>query len=134
MVCIYCGGKTQIVNSRGSAKKSSVWRRRQCLECENIVTTREQIDLGEALRVQHSSGHLEPFQRDKLFVSVLSSLSHRKTAQSDATALTYTIIEHLLSSGSNGVIEIKSIVNISLRVISSFDPASGVYYRSHYHL
>lgn len=132
MVCIYCGGKTQVVNSRGAAKKPTVWRRRQCLGCQAIVTTREQVDLSEALRVKNDSGHLEPFKRDKLFVSVYNSLSHRKTALQDATQLTDTIIEHLLRAQANGVLDIETLTSEALPVIKRFDLAAGVFYQAHY--
>jgi transcriptional repressor NrdR len=132
MVCIYCGGKTQVVNSRGAAKKPSVWRRRQCLQCQAIVTTREQIDLSEALRVRNHSDRLEPFQRDKLFMSVYNSLSHRKTALEDATQLTDTIIEQLLRVQANGVLTIVDLTSETLPVIKRFDKAAAVYYQAHY--
>lgn len=132
MVCIYCGGKTQVVNSRPLAKKRVTWRRRQCTECGSVVTTREQVDLAEALRVKDDSGRLEPFQRDKLFLSVYNSLSHRKTALQDATQLTDTIIEHLLRAQANGVLDIETLTSEALPVIKRFDPVAGVSYQAHY--
>jgi transcriptional repressor NrdR len=132
MVCIYCGSKTQVVNSRPLAKKRAIWRRRQCIECGSVVTTREQVDLAEALRVKRASDRLEPFQRDKLLLSVYNSLSHRKTALEDATQLTDTIIGRLLRQIPGGVIEISTLTSTALKVISRFDKAAAVYYQAHY--
>jgi transcriptional repressor NrdR len=132
MVCIYCGGKTRVVNSRPQARKRAIWRRRLCVGCGGLVTTCEQVDLSEALRVKHHSGRLEPFQRDKLFLSVHNSLSHRKTALEDATQLTNTIIAQSLGPNSEGALEISRLRSVALETINHFDRVAGVYYESHY--
>ena len=132
MVCIYCGNKTKVTNSRGSHKSRSTWRRRQCLGCKAIVSTRERVDLEEAIRVQTASGLLKPFLRDKLFLSLTSSLSHRKTAQSDATELTDTIIGQLATLHSNGVLDVAALTEAASNTLARFDNAAEVYYRAHY--
>ena len=132
MVCIYCGNKTRVSNSRGSKKAHSTWRRRECLGCGSIFTTREQVDFGGAIRVRKASGRLEPFQRDKLLISLNDSLSHRKTALRDATALTDTIMHGLAKLHTNGILEVSVLLDSAYRALNRFDKAAGVYYRAHH--
>ena len=132
MVCIYCGGKTKVANSRSSIKTGSTWRRRRCLGCSAVMTTRERVDLEDALRIKTTSGRLQPFLRDKLLVSVHLSLSHRKTALSDSTELTDTIIGTLAGLHTDGVIDITALTDEAASTLARFDNAAGVYYKAHY--
>jgi transcriptional repressor NrdR len=132
MVCIYCSGKTKVSNSRSSAKAIMTWRRRECLGCKAVVTTREQIDLREALRVSDGSNRLQPFQRDKLLISLHSGLTHRKSALTDATELTDTVISRLMAVQSKGIVDTKEIAAAAYRTLEKFDPVSGVHYQAHY--
>jgi transcriptional regulator NrdR family protein len=130
MVCIYCGSKTKVSNSRSSGK--GTWRRRECLSCKAIFTTREQVELEGALRVQQKDGSLEPFSRDKLLISVNDSLSHRKSALQDAIGLTDTVISNIYELQSNGVLDLLTLIDKTQSILSKFDHASEVYYRAHY--
>lgn len=132
MVCIYCSGKTGVNNSRSSTKTLSTWRRRECRSCHAIFTTREEPELESVIRVKNTSGALAPFMRDKLFISLLSSVSHRKTALADAQSLTSTVINQLIDVAKHGVIEVHAITETSLLVIKRFDPAAATYYRAHH--
>lgn len=131
MVCIYCGSlsKTTVVNSRTSAKTSTTWRRRNCSACGSIFTTREYLDYTGALGVQKNDT-LKPFQRDYLFVSVYNSLSHRKTALSDATELTDTIIKSLLKLQTNGVLSNRHITETTADTLQRFDLVAATYYQA----
>lgn len=133
MVCIYCDSKskTSVVNSRASSLSHMTWRRRQCQHCQSVFTTRETIDLENALRVNSSDG-LQPFLRDRLFLDVYKSLSHRKTALKDAGGLTDTIIAQLLPLQTKGVIDISTLKKATHQTLTRFDTVSGVYYAAHY--
>ncbi len=98
MVCIYCSEKTQVTNSRASPKTRRTWRRRECTSCKSVVTTYEQIDYASALRVINKQTDLQPFSRDKLFMSLNRSLQHRETALTDASDLADTVTHRLLAS------------------------------------
>lgn len=132
MVCIYCVGKTSVANSRGSKKSPETWRRRECMECGTVFTTRERPDYEGALRIRKEDGRLQPFLRDKLFISVYNSLSHRKTAQSDATELTDTVILQLIELHTGGIASGQTLTATTLQVLNRFDKAAGVYYQAHY--
>ncbi len=132
MVCIYCGHKTSVTNSRSSAKSTSTWRRRACKSCRAIFTTHELIDLESSLRVSTSSGALEPFLRDKLLISVFSSLSHRKTALMDSKHLTDTLLTMVVDHSNRGVITSKEIHNIIYKTLNHFDSVSAIHYKAHH--
>lgn len=128
MVCISCSGDTRVVNSRPQKRHNRVWRRRQCRSCFGVVTTIEAADESTFV-VKDSRGALKPFSRDVLFISVYESLRHRKTATSDATALTDTILVALQTS--HAVVfashQIREAVQGTLR---RFDTAAAVHYEA----
>jgi transcriptional regulator NrdR family protein len=75
---------------------------------------------------------LEPFSRDKLFITVRDSLNHRKTATSDATALTDTIIGRLYPHISSGMLNRSSILQSTELVLKRFDKTAAVYYAAYH--
>lgn len=90
------------------------------------------MDLGEALRVRTSQKLLEPFNRDKLLLSLYKSLSHRKTALVDARQLQETVVSTLLPMLKDGIITSTSIVVCVQDILGRFDHAGAVYYKAHY--
>lgn len=131
MVCPYCSSKTQVTNSRSRAGGTEVWRRRECLSCKQIWTTNEHIDLASSHRIHTSENALEPFSREKLFVSIKDSLAHRKTALEDATALTDTVLAAVLRQ-KQANIQVSQLISIVHEVLQRFDPtAAAVYSAKH---
>lgn len=129
MVCIYCQNETKVVNSRHQKKLNRVWRRRTCLSCGTTFTSTEAVELSGSITVRHQK-RLEPFQRDKLFMSVYDSLKHRKTALSDATGLTDTIVSKLYPLMSDAMLEKSVIIEVTAVILQRFDPVSATYYRA----
>ncbi len=129
MKCVYCGEKTKTVNSRANAKGLRTWRRRQCTGCKAVFTTNEAPDMEISIRVKKDSV-LEPFLYEKLFLDVHDSLTHRKTAYTDAGTLTSTIILNLLPVKS-GVVSVKEIQEAVSKVLKRFDKAAATYYAAH---
>lgn len=131
MICPYCTSETQVTNSRPSKKSPEVWRRRSCKVCLNVWTTRETVDLSTSHRIVTSQNHLEPFQRDKLFMSIKDSCAHRKTALSDATALTDTILRQVLLQNES-LISTLYLSDITYKVLNRFDPTAAAVYKAKY--
>jgi transcriptional regulator NrdR family protein len=131
MVCIYCDSKTKVTNSRSSNRTLQTWRRRECHSCRSTVTTREQLDPATAIQVQ-SHDALQPFLRDRLFLSLHRSLSHRKTALTDAGELTDTIMRQLYSIHTKGILKSSVIKETAHEVLSRFDPAAATHYQAHH--
>lgn len=131
MLCIYCSGTTDVINSRHQKRINNIWRRRQCAQCMAVFTTSESTDLFKSLSVVHKND-LRPFSRDKLFLSVYDSLKHRITATDDATSLTNTIISHLYPLIRNGGINREDIIRISAQILKRFDKAAASHYLAYH--
>jgi len=129
MVCIYCGGQTRVVNSRPQARSNRVWRRRRCLACAAVFSTEEAVRHELAWRVRNGK-HLQPFLRDKLFLSLYESCRHRKTALSDADGLTETVIKKLQGYTANGTVSPHDIARVAQVALNRFDRAAGVQYQA----
>lgn len=108
------------------------WRRRQCLNCGSIMTTKEKVDLSGSLVVKDENGSLEPFYEDKLFVSLHDSLSHKKAPLADARALSNTVISKVLGQSNDGLINKEQIIESCYQTLSRFDKAAATYYRAHH--
>lgn len=133
MVCVYCSSDTRVINSRKQLRTGGVWRRRQCQQCQAIITSQEMVDLSSSVTVRNSQGALEPFLRDKLFISLHDSLKHRKTAIRDATLLTDTVWTSLVPHIKTALIDISEVKDCCYSVLHKFDPAAASYYTA-YHL
>ncbi|HEY8999421.1 MAG TPA: hypothetical protein VIM53_03845 [Candidatus Saccharimonadales bacterium] len=134
MVCVYCGSATKVINSRKQRRGNGIWRRRECLACGAVFTSRELADLSESLRVAQNSSKkkLAPFTRDRLFIDIYESCRHRPTALGDAASLTQTVIDKLLAATSNGVIERNEIVKASATILKRFDSAAATFYAAYH--
>lgn len=129
MVCIHCRSETQVINSRLQKKANQVWRRRKCIKCSAIFTTREvaQYELAWLVRTNRS---LKPFNRDKLLLSIIASVQHRPSALEDASALTETVMNKLLFTAIIGVLEAPDIARTVQVALNRFDTAASVHYQA----
>jgi transcriptional regulator NrdR family protein len=135
MVCVYCGAATQVVNSRHQRRSNDIWRRRKCTACGTVFTSIESADLASALRVERSQGQLEPFVRDKLFLSIYESCGHRPTALRDAANLTNQVIHRLISRpGHHGLIARSDIIDMATAILKPFDRAASTAYLAYHPL
>jgi transcriptional repressor NrdR len=134
MVCIYCGGRTQVTNSRPQKRLNRTWRRRECLQCDALFSTSEAADYENSIVVRKSGSIQAPFSRDKLFASVLKCVGHRQTAVTDAGALTDTIIARLLASTTQAVVSHTQIVSIAHEVLKNFDTPAAVQYMAYHQM
>jgi transcriptional repressor NrdR len=131
MICLYCNGSTQVVNSRPQHKATQVWRRRKCEECGRLFSTNERIDLSKALMIRKSETEVEPFVREKLLLSIYRSVGHRKTAINDSTAITDTICSKLIKSSTSPIIEVEYLVKLVTNTLNTFDKPAGVHYKAY---
>jgi len=135
MVCIYCGTKTEVTNSRFNKRTNSVWRRRHCPNCGQTVSSYENIDLSRTWRVAQSAPgskrtQLVDFSRDRLLVSVYKSCAHRPSAAQDASELTGTIIVQLRAKTVDGLLQRNDIAQAVFAVLTHFDQAAATHYRA----
>jgi len=131
MNCPYCNSSTKVTNSRPTAKDTKKWRRRECKKCQKIWTTHEVIDLSTSHKVLQHDGSMQPFSRDKLFISIRDSLQHRKTALEGATYVTDTVLTRVLHLETESMQSTK-IFEIVHKTLKNYDKtAAAVYKASH---
>ena len=130
MVCVYCGYRSQIYNSRRKRSNNLVWRRRRCLHCSAVFTTTEAPNLSSSWLVQAHTGALVPFSADKLYLSLYESLKHRTGAVSDARHLTNTIISKLYQLNNHGVIDQTMLIQIATVAMNRFDQVASTHYQA----
>jgi transcriptional regulator NrdR family protein len=128
MVCIQCGNKTSVINSRLQHRNNNVWRRRKCLSCNLIFTTLERANLESSWIVMNKSGGHAPFLEDKLLISIYLSCLHRETALTDARQLTDTVIKKLKTKTLNSRLDSKTIAQTAIVALNRFDSVSSSYY------
>lgn len=129
MVCVHCGGKTRVVNSRRQRRGNQVWRRRQCLNCGAVFSTVESARYELAWVVRRGK-RFEPFSRDKLLLSLHRSCQHRKNALSDSHSLTETTIGKLHTRVKDGALDPADITSAAQVALNRFDKAASVHYRA----
>jgi len=132
MVCIYCAGRTRVVNSRLQKRLNKVWRRRRCLKCQAVFSSIEQNVYDYSLAVKDRESHIIPFQRDQLFLSIYDACKHRKSAASDAAALTETALSKLTTRTENGIITYETIITSTSSILKKFDKAAHSYYTAYH--
>lgn len=135
MVCVYCHFETEVTNSRSKAKTPSVWRRRACKSCVAQFTTIELPDYEKSLLVaSQNNKKLYPFSRDKLFLSLHQSLSHRQDALNSSTSLASTVIGRLLNRKYviNGCLSTQNICKVSYQALKRFDPLAAATYKAYH--
>lgn len=130
MVCLHCHGPLQVINSRAQKTTNNVWRRRSCKQCDNVFTSIEKIDLTTSLRVKRSEG-LEPFFREKLFMSVYKSIEHKKKALQQAHDITeHVCAELMLHHAPQAVVDPAAIASITTKILKRFDAVAGLHYEA----
>ncbi len=134
MKCIYCGGDTEVTNSRPQKRTNAIWRRRLCKNCGNIFTTHELADFSGSWAFLDKNGHIQPFVQEKLFISLYDALRHRDTALNDASALTGTVLNKLLKGISHATIEREQLIVVTAEVLNNFDSVAAVSYRAFHKL
>lgn len=127
MVCIYCGGETEVTNSRKQKRSNQVWRRRRCEACDAVFTSHEALDLSSALMVS-SGGSAKPFIVDMLFTEVLLALQDRKDCYEAAREVTSTVIGRLFKPPAEAVIEAKQISQTVVKVLKRLDRRAHLRY------
>lgn len=95
--------------------------------CYATFTTYEVVQYADSWRVLYNSA-LVAFSRDKLLVSIYSSLRHRPDGLKDAGALTETTITNLRAHSSSGLLTAEHIRNAVLGVLNNFDHTAAVHY------
>lgn len=131
MRCPFCSNDdTQVKDSRPTEDNSAIRRRRSCPACGQRFTTFERIQLRE-LSVIKKGGQRVPFDRDKLYRSVLIATRKRPVEPERIERMINGIVRRLESLGD---IEIPSNVvgEMVMEGLSNLDPVAYVRFASVY--
>lgn len=108
MVCPYCSGDTDVINSRSQKRNNQVWRRRRCLKCQAVFTTHELLFLPAIYSVNKGRSK-EAFLPDKLFSELVVALRHRENAYEAAREVLAPILRNVTKTASKGLISPQAI-------------------------
>ncbi len=120
MVCVYCGAKTKVSNSRLQKRNNQVWRRRECLACHAVFTTHESVELESALSVE-KNGQNRPFLPDLLLKELMLALKHRKDVYTASGELVSTVVRRLLALPQSPLFKPADISKTTAEVLKRFD-------------
>lgn len=126
MICINCfHAKTKVTNSRRHKKQPTVWRRRQCPDCQTIFTSYERPALDDQL--VHGEQTSRPFYIGKLTISIAESFQHDpEKASLDSFHLAQTVEMKLLLAKQT--ITTQLIAETTHQTLQHFDPIAGLQY------
>jgi transcriptional repressor NrdR len=132
MECPFCSSDQVIVNnSRPTGKNTQIWRRRKCLKCGEIFTTREKIDISYIIVVKKDN-HRVQYSQPKLYSGIYHAFIGRKHIdRGDAGLMAQDIIEKIEEYFVNQKIkEIKSteISQLVFRFLSKQYPDIALRY------
>lgn len=131
MRCPFCScPDTQVKDSRVSEDGSSIRRRRSCPKCGSRFTTIEHIQMRDLIVIKKNDVRV-PFEREKLYKSILLALRKRQIDSDKVDQLVNRIVRQLESSGD---VEIKSSVigELVMDELLDLDKVAYVRYASVY--
>jgi transcriptional regulator NrdR family protein len=132
MVCLYCSEKLRVSNSRTQKSTNSIWRRRSCPACRAVFTSIEAISLENSIRVSDSKA-LEPFMKEKLFMSVYESLKHKQKPLQDARDVTETICSKLMRQHIQAAtLDRQVIISVATEILRRYDSLAGMHYQARF--
>ncbi|MBE6454980.1 MAG: transcriptional repressor NrdR [Alphaproteobacteria bacterium] len=95
MRCPFCGCmESQVKDSRPSEDSSSIRRRRQCPQCGGRFTTFEYIQSKDLIVVKKNDVRV-PFEREKLYRSVLLAIGKREISAEQIDRIVDEIVQQL---------------------------------------
>lgn len=131
MHCPFCGHPaTQVKDTRVSDDGTSIRRRRSCLKCGARFTTFEHVQLRDLIVIKKNNVRV-PFEREKLYQSILLAVGKRDIAHSKIEQLTNSIV-HELESRSEPEIRSSDIGELVMESLLALDKVAYVRYASVY--
>lgn len=118
MDCPFCGGATQVKDSRPMA--DGIRRRRECVACKGRFTTHERLAPAE-VRVTKLTGRSEPFEAAKL-VRVVRRVTRDTGVGDDAIAGVVRRIEADLHRSGRTSIDSWELVGMLAEQLARLDP------------
>lgn len=129
MFCINCfHSNTTVTNSRPNKKRPQIWRRRRCLKCGKIFTTRESPSVTDnKLVLDVSTDARTYFNLGQLSVSIYRAFSHN-TEHGKKVCLTLAqTVESILSTERENLSS-EDITAFTHQVLQRYDSLAAMQY------
>lgn len=131
MKCPGCAHpESKVVDSRPNSDGSSIRRRRECLHCHKRFTTYEIIEIVPIVVVKKDTSR-EPFDRNKLLLSIIRACDKRQVSRNDMEKIV-TEIEQLLQNSLQNEIPTSYIGELVMRKLKELDEVAYVRFASVY--
>lgn len=132
MYCPSCHTEdTHVIDTRVIAEGAAIRRRRGCVKCAFRFSTIEEIEL-LSLEVIKASGVHEPYDRDKLFLSMKLPLSKRPVSPERIRRVVHAIEQEIQTIARNNSIQTKDIGALVMKHLKKIDKVAYVRYASVY--
>ena len=133
MHCPFCSSsQIAVTNSRPTMEQSQVWRRRKCLDCNELFTTHEVIDLTHLVVVK-SSGKKEKYSRVKLYSGIYNAtVSSRPTERQKLVERITQSVEKQILHLKQKEIESQTIGEIVLITLQKLSPGAFLAFLTYY--
>lgn len=135
MQCPHCQHNyNKVTNSRDTRKEKVIWRRRQCLVCNEIFTTYESPDLSYLI-VTKKNGSKERYSYAKLYAGIFQTIIWGKNVdKGDAAIETLNLVskvqQNLVKLGKKNI-STDEIKNAALEILSEEAPLVFLRYLSY---
>ena len=126
MVCPYCRAKTRVTNSRAQLRRYQVWRRRQCKQCQAIVTSYERLAPESVVSVNLADGRKLPLAEIAIGGPIYSALNSIDQAEA-AAALTHSCLVKIFDT-RRAEIDQDQLDRIIYRTLKPYNPRAALRY------
>ena len=134
MFCVYCNYRdTKVINSRPNKKRPLVWRRRQCLSCDRIITTPEIPATDDNIKIYNDSEAPTAFSVPRLAFSLTQSLSGVDSPSETAFWLAQTVYETVLTLNTP-LLSSQQLATHTHAILKRYDKRSALHYAMRYSL
>ena len=132
MRCPYCTSvESQVKDSRPNEEDGTIRRRRICTECGARFTTIERVQMRD-LSVRKNSGHIEPFDREKLAKSIRIACQKREVSEKQIENIVTSIHRRLETEAPEDIVSSEYIGQLTLESLIALDPVAFVRFASVY--
>ena len=131
MRCTRCGNEeTKVLESRLATDGRSIRRRRICRRCDRRYTTYEREE-EFVFHIKKRDGHIEPYQRQKAFLSIQVACRKRNT-RIDEIEFMLSKVENKLQELGEKVVGSRMLGDLVLEHLNELDPIAYVRFASVY--
>ena len=133
MRCPFCSSsQIAVTNSRPTMENSQIWRRRKCLDCNELFTTHEVIDLTHLVIIKRS-GKKEKYSRVKLYSGIYNAtVSSRPTERQKLVERITRSVEKQILYLKKKEIDSKDIGEIVLNTLQKLSPGAFLAFLTYY--